>query len=344
MVQGAVRGAGKKSPDNTDRAFGGINVVMYADFWQLSPVSGTFLASNPLEVPAGSSQQALQMFLQTGPDSVRSFWQLTELMRCDDVWYNSFLGECRVGNLSIVNYSYFHGLSTLTSPCMGKCRCSKDIEKVEVIGPYRKSWKARFLSGYADMGALQKSAEGECVECRAERTKRHRVLTDSAGSRIPELHGKPFDSAPALYTFNVPRAFATNLRAREYAKHRGVQLSWCYARDVPCLPEDRELPQKRYDAKMFSLLRFHDQQTRHLPNIYGLAVGMPVRLTDTIDRSRQLYRGRKGVIHGWSMAPNCIPHGNTGGESVPIVQCDRHRRILQAADQYTGTQQNMTQE
>ena len=50
MVQGAVRGAGKKSPDNTDRAFGGINVVMYADFWQLSPVSGTFLASNPLEV------------------------------------------------------------------------------------------------------------------------------------------------------------------------------------------------------------------------------------------------------------------------------------------------------
>ena len=44
------------------------------------------------------------------------------------------------------------------------------------------------------------------------------------------------------------------------------------------------------------------------------------------------------------MAPNCIPHGNTGGESVPIVQCDRHRRILQAADQYTGMQQNMTQE
>ena len=37
-------------------------------------------------------------------------------------------------------------------------------------------------------------------------------------------------------------------------------------------------------------------------------------------------------------------HGNTGGESVPIVHCDRHRRSLQAADQYTGTQQNMTQE
>ena len=131
----------------------------------------------------------------------------------------------------------------------------------------------------------------------------------------------PFDSAPALYTFNVPRAFATNLRAREYAKHRGVQLSWCYARDVPCLPEDRELPQKRYNAKMFSLLRFHDQQTRHLPSIYALAVGMPVRLTDTIDRSRQLYRGRKRVIHG------CLGNIHTFSGSTMAHRRAANRRI-----------------
>ena len=36
--------------------------------------------------------------------------------------------------------------------------------------------------------------------------------------------------------------------------------------------------------------------------------------------------------------------GNTRGESVPIVHCVRHRRSLQAADQYTGPQENMTQE
>eukprot|EP00959_Pyramimonas_sp_CCMP1952_P331956 6951016-Pyramimonas_sp.AAC.1 len=29
------------------RAFGGINVIMCADFWQLHPVPGTLLASNP---------------------------------------------------------------------------------------------------------------------------------------------------------------------------------------------------------------------------------------------------------------------------------------------------------
>ena len=34
---------------------------------------------------------------------------------------------------------------------------------------------------------------------------------------------------------------------------------------------------------------------------------MPIRLTENIDRNRQLYRGRKGRIHGWTMAPGCIP-------------------------------------
>ena len=310
VVHVAVRAGGtyKKRADNTERAFGGVNIVMCADFWQLSPVSGTFLASNPLDVPAGSAQRALQLFWARGQDSVRSFWQLTELMRCDDVWYNSFLGECRVGNLSMENYSYFHGLSTLTSPCIGKCRCNIDVKDDGIIGPYRNTWKVRFLAGHADMEALQKSSEGECAECQAERARRHRVLTNSAGAWTSELHGKPFDSAPALYTFNVPRYFATNLRAREYAKQRDVQLSWAYARDVPCLPEDRELAEEKLEAKLFAWLQKHDQQTGHLPSIYPLAVGMPVRLTDSVDRSRQLYRGRKGVIHGWTLAPRCIPH------------------------------------
>ena len=31
------------------RAFGGINVIMCADFWQLKPVTGTYICSNPAE-------------------------------------------------------------------------------------------------------------------------------------------------------------------------------------------------------------------------------------------------------------------------------------------------------
>ena len=323
VVSAAVRvkGTYKKRAGESHRAFGGVNVVMCADFWQLHPVTGTFLASNPLDVPAGCAHRALELFWQDGDDSVRSFWQLTELMRCDDEWYNSFLSQCRVGNLSMEDYSYFHGLPTLTSPCAGKCGCNDDVVDDSVLGPCRQTWKDRFLGGCADMEALQTSPDGECAECRAERAKRHRVLTDG-NCQAPELRTNPFSAAPALYTFNVPRYFATNLRAREFAKQKNVQLSWCYARDVPLHPGDRDLPREKLDTKLFSWLRRHDQETGHIPSIYPLAKGMPIRLTDNVDRSRQLYRHRKGVIYGWTMAPGCTPQEIEGEfilDTLPLV-------------------------
>ena len=252
---------------------------------------------------------------------MRSFWELTKLMRCDDEWYNSFLGQCRVGNLSMEDYSYFHGLPTLASPCAGKCGCNDDVVDDSVLGPCRKTWKERFSGGCADMAALQTSPDGECAECRAERAKRHRVLTNTE-SLAPELRSDPFSGAPALYTFNVPRYFATNLRAREFAKQKNVQLSWCYARDVPLYPADRDLPREKLDTKLFSWLRRHDQETGHIPSIYPLAKGMPIRLTDNVDRSRQLYRHRKGVIYGWTMAPGCTPQEIEGEfilDTLPLV-------------------------
>ena len=45
------------------------------------------------------------------------------------------------------NYSYFHGHPTLKSPCIGKCLCNEDVEEDAVLGPYRKTWKERFLGG-----------------------------------------------------------------------------------------------------------------------------------------------------------------------------------------------------
>ena len=74
-------------------------MVRCADLRQQHPVTGTFVASNPLDVPAGCAHRALELFWQDSKDSVRSFWQLTELMTCDDQWYNLFLGQCRIGNL-----------------------------------------------------------------------------------------------------------------------------------------------------------------------------------------------------------------------------------------------------
>jgi hypothetical protein len=49
---------------------------------------------------------------------------------------------------------------------------------------------------------------------------------------------------------------------------------------------------------------------------------MPVRLTDTVDRKRQMYRGRRGLIYGWTLHPACIPEDVDGEwllDRLPLV-------------------------
>ena len=149
------------------------------------------------------------------------------------------------------------------------------------------------------------------MKCAHERQRRHRVLNATVTDK-QELQQEPYSSAPTLYSFNVPRYFSTNLRAREFANPTNVQLSWCYAKDIPLYPGDRDLKDDALRAKLFAWLRKHDQQTSHLPSIYALAIGLPIRLTESVDRNRELYRGRKGSIFGWTMAPGCIPEKMDG--------------------------------
>ena len=324
IVSASIRtdGTYKKRHNGHKRVFGGVNVVMCADFWQLHPVRGTFIADNPLYVDPGRAQQGLNLLwgfddeakaeqrvdsavTKVEKDSIRSYWPLTQVMRCKDVWYNSFLQECRNGSLSMDSFSFFHGLPTFTSPCT-TCVCNAKKTKDPVLGVYRQSWKEAFMNGCPDMKAFIERSEEQCTSCTAERKRRHRVLSD-LNHIPPELHGSLYSSAPALYSFNVPRYFSIQLRAREFAKQQNVQLSWCYARDVPLHPGDRELKYEALQAKLAAWLRRHDQETSHLASLIPLARSMPIRLTDNVDRELQLYRGRRGRIYGWTLSPQCIP-------------------------------------
>ena len=99
-----VNGTYKKRRNKQTRIFGGVNLVMCGDFWQLHQTGGTFLASNPIEVDSARAQKALSLFWGGAfeadrLDCIRSFWPLTQVMRCKDKWYNDFLHECRAGAL-----------------------------------------------------------------------------------------------------------------------------------------------------------------------------------------------------------------------------------------------------
>ena len=51
-------------------------------------------------------------------------------------------------------------------------------------------------------------------------------------------------------------------------------------------------------------LEFHDQKTGGIMGLLPLIKGLPVRLTDHIDRNLGLYKQTKCTIHGWTLNIN----------------------------------------
>ena len=69
-----VKAIYKKRSNGETKVFGGVNIVLLGDFWQLHPVSGTYLASDPDLVPGyGLARNDVDLFWNDGLDSIRSF-------------------------------------------------------------------------------------------------------------------------------------------------------------------------------------------------------------------------------------------------------------------------------
>ena len=94
-----------------------------------------------------------------------------------------------------------------------------------------------------------------------------------------------------------------HLRAREFAKTHQRQLYWAIARDIPLFNDDRSLPKDKLKAKLCKWLLNHDKKTGNITSILPLVKGLPVRLTESVDRKRRLYKDRPGKIVGWAPHP-----------------------------------------
>ena len=98
----------------------------------------------------------------------------------------------------------------------------------------------------------------ECAICQAERTGRHRVVDDVGDPRFQEA---PFDAAPYIHPHNVPKYYALQFRACEFAKRRGLCVNWVVAHDKPLHRDDQALSPEALDKKRKRWLGYHDQQT-----------------------------------------------------------------------------------
>ena len=88
-------------------------------------------------------------------------------------------------------------------------------------------------------------------------------------------------------------------RARAYAQAAGTPLRYSVALD---LASNEALQAENCDkSAKIRWLQYHDRDTADLCGMLPLAIGMPVALTQHLDRSQDklLLKGRVGRVHSW---------------------------------------------
>ena len=100
---------------------------------------------------------------------------------------------------------------------------------------------------------------------------------------------------------NDVRAEINKQRARRFAAERHAQVLWCFAKDSfpnATLSADPNMP-----ARKVEFLQKHDRECADLAGMVPLVVGLPITLSEHVDRDRGMLRGTLCRISGWQLSP-----------------------------------------
>ena len=272
------------------RPFGGLNVVVVGDLWQLEPPGGTFLASLPHEWlhTAGAKQRMLQAHGQEliwgGPE--QGFQGVTELWRCervkDDEWLKELQEQFRYSQLSNNNHAFLHGQPTTvpgswtreTLAC-GNAACKQLV--------HTRATPEQIL-------------RDECGVCKEERRTRRLVATSTTDPRF--VNG--FEASPSIFATNTRKYHTGKLRAKAFAATRNKHLHYIVAQDRASAEVLREKPNLAKEKLRW--LQRHDRECGDLCSVLPLCDEMPVFLTEHLNRQRLLLKGRRGFVRTWTPA------------------------------------------
>ena len=125
------------------------------------------------------------------------------------------------------------------------------------------------------------------------------MANTTSDSRFTE---EKFEIAPAVFPSNDVKYEVNKLRAHGYATRRRVGLMYCPAKDRPTTEALRERPD--LPSQKVAWLNRHDRESGDLYGILPLMKGLPVAMTDHVDRSsdKRILRGRVGRVDSWVLA------------------------------------------
>ena len=173
-------GTRKINQHGHDRPFGGLNIVICGDLWQLAPPEGGFLGAIPVEflkrarqfkpAPTIAHGQAL---VWSGPEhGIQGVTELDESERTrNDPWLQEVQEEIRHGRLSEDNHNFLHGRPTNVpgSWAFGDVLCGN--EGCRALGQRQKE-AAATPSGKRPLPLSKDEISArECATCREEHRK-----------------------------------------------------------------------------------------------------------------------------------------------------------------------------
>ena len=203
--------------------FGGLNVLVAGDLWQLPPPRGTFLGEVPWEMlTKGSSKKVAHAVhgqkLVWGSQAENSMIHgITELEQCErtrDTWLQRLQQQIREGALSADNHAFLHGHDTgVPGSWSGEKLDCENAACQQLLQSKVAPARIRRL---------------ECEQCQQERASKKRVLDGNMrGDEERKL-----EQAKAVFATNAVKYHVNKLRALDWARKHGQEVKYAIAKDT----------------------------------------------------------------------------------------------------------------